>query len=235
MPKITRAGGREFASVVDWDDFQYVRTDKKPKPPWAWFRVQLDFLRSPLWTSLTKSQRADFIAMCAAASQTGNLVPIDDAKWLKFFDLSRKNVSTLLELSLISVSTLPADDPRIRELRSALSVRRPSVGLHKEAETDTETDTHTTSAERLAARERDDSKSAFEGHSTPSSDRVSQSKIVWHDERDFADLKDAVRQVVAKHGWTDAHALHKFAGQSLRMTEKQIRECVRQRKQDGAI
>ena len=55
---------REFASIVQWDEIQYTRTDKKPKPPWAWFRLQLAFLRSPLWCSMTKTQRADFISMC---------------------------------------------------------------------------------------------------------------------------------------------------------------------------
>lgn len=134
--------GREFASIVQWDDIQYTRTDKKPKPPWAWFRLQIAFLRSPLWCSMTKTQRADFISMCAAASQTGNFVPTDDARWLRQFELTRKNVRTLAELGLIAFSTLSLDDKRLNELRSVLSVGRPSVGRHQSrAETETETET----------------------------------------------------------------------------------------------
>jgi hypothetical protein len=213
---------REFASIVQWDDIQYTRIDKKPKPPWAWFRLQLAFLRSPLWCSMTKTQRADFVSMCAAASQTGNLVPTDDTRWLRQFELTRKNVRTLAELGLIAFATLSPDDKRLNDLRSVLSVRCPPDGRHQNrirAESDqTRTDASRSDAltqSRDSTVEKPDTKPETEvsqrhpaGDGVSDVDELSESRIselatllnVWKVEREpYEDFRGRVLDAYEKH------------------------------------
>jgi len=229
---------REFAEVVGWSDEQQ-KSRRKNSSALPWFKFYIDRAETPTWLNMSASARGDYLQCLIVASRTGNTIPMD-AKFLRRHQLNRKKLNFLSQLGLISISSAPLDDPRFNDMRSSF-VNNMSP-LEEEGEEDktrqdkrTERETRTTEAERLAAPDRDDSTSKTEVCTTSSSTRVSKSKIGRQDERPFPELKEAVRQVVDKHGWTDAYALHKFAGQSLRMSEKQIRECVRQLKQDGAI
>ena len=111
---------REFIEVVNWESFQYSDTRKKPNPPWRWFKIQTAFIYSPIWLSMTRQQRGDFVALLAAASQTGNLIP-NDSKWLRNFGLSTKIAKNLAQVGAIRIFSLPADHRRIKALRRTFS------------------------------------------------------------------------------------------------------------------
>ena len=111
---------REFCKVIDWDLYQYSDVRKKPNPPWRWFRIQRALLVSPEWLSMTPTQKVDFVHVLGAASETGNMIPID-RNWLRVRQLSQKKLKVLKGFSILEFFSLPPDDPKIRRLRQILS------------------------------------------------------------------------------------------------------------------
>lgn len=125
---------REFCRVVDWELYQYADVRKKPTPPWKWFRIQRAFLSSPEWLAMTTATKVDFVHLLGAASETGNMIPLD-RNWLRFRQLSEKKIQKLEKFSVVEAFSLPADDTKIKQLRQILSGAFPPP----EAETETET------------------------------------------------------------------------------------------------
>ena len=111
---------REFCEVIDWDSYQYADIRKVPKPPWKWFRIPISVLRSAEYLSLTKPLRADFVALLGAASETGNLIPMDK-RWLSARQITRNSIEKLSKSGLCRAFFLMPDDKRIRELRRVFS------------------------------------------------------------------------------------------------------------------
>lgn len=133
----TEAEAREFVEIVDWTIFQYSDHRKKPHPPWRWFRIQMTLLRSPQWLALTKPQRADFIAVLGAASETGNMIPLEK-KWLRLRELSPRILQKLSKTGLVRSFSLPANHSRIKDLRRVFSGGIPASEADADKEIKTE-------------------------------------------------------------------------------------------------
>ncbi len=228
---------REFLEVCDWDYFQYSGSHKKPNPPWRWFKGPVNFVQSPTWLSLTRQQRGDIIGILAAASQTGNMIP-NDPNWLRSFGVSPKIAKNLAQHGLIRIFSLPSDDQKIKNLRRVFSGGTPSQRSGAEQ-----------SSNKGSGAEPKPPASAPEiNNFDPLARRVPIEEITAqmtaagaskkkeaHDPRSFEDLKTALRPIAVKLGTTDAHTIHRLAGQSLRMSLKQCTVAVDQLVEDGEL
>lgn len=117
---------REFLEIVDWEIFQYADTRKVRRPPWRWFRIQVSFIYSPIWLSMTRQQRGDFVSLLAAASQTGNMIPMEP-RWLRNFGVSIKVCKKLSQLGVIRIFSLTSDHKRIKDLRRVFTGGAPDI------------------------------------------------------------------------------------------------------------
>lgn len=252
---------REFFEICDWESFQYSDTRKVPSPPWRWFKVPLAFIRSPTWMAMTRQQRGDFVGVLAAASQCGNLIPLDPG-WLRSFGVSAKILKNLGQLGLIRVFSIPSDDKRIRDLRQTFSGGTPAQRRGEEnREEQTSGEETEPNIEPQPSTEPDDGSEAsrhangnaegappldVEEIEAPSSPRASEmidegKKLLTTgnrkrmDPRSFDELKRAVLPEAKRIGTNDAALLHRFRGQSLRMSERQIAVAVGQLIEDGEL
>lgn len=252
---------REFFEICDWDSFQYSDTRKVPLPPWRWFKVPLAFVRSPTWMEMTRQQRGDFVGVLAAASQCGNLIPLDP-KWLRSFGVSAKILKNLSQLGLIRIFSMRSDDKRIRDLRQTFSGGTPAQRRGEEHREEKNSGAETEpSIEPQPPSMPDDGREASrhangnaegglppddEKIETPSPPRATEAINKGEnspttenrkrmDTRSFDALKRAVLAVAKKIGTNDVALLHRFAGQSLRMSERQIAVAVRQLIEDREL
>ena len=228
---------REFLEVCDWDSFQYSGSHKKPNPPWRWFKVPVNFVQSPTWLSLTRQQRGDFIGILAAASQTGNMIP-NDPNWLRSFGVSPKIAKKLSQLGLIRVFSLPANDQKIKNLRRVFSggtsAQRRGEENRGEQIRGEETTPLALSPEKNIFSPHAPNVPIEEITARMTAAGASKGKKA-HDPRSFEDLKTALRPVALQLGTTDAHTIHRMAGQSLRMSLKQCTTAVNQLVEDGEL
>ena len=222
---------REFIEVCGWESFQYSGSHRKANPPWKWFRIHNSFLESPVWFSMTKPQRADFITLLSLASRTGNMIP-NDKKWLRLHGASTKTLPSLEQLSLIREFSLPIDDKRIMALRSVFSGGTPPRGEERREE-ENRGDAQVRSP---GAKDSDipipdvPNRHPLAGIDLGQSSR----KTGRMDRRPFDELKLAVKSHIERFG-ADPDLIHRFAGQSLKMTPKQIATCVDQLVSDGEV
>ena len=225
-----------YIEVCDWESFQYSGSHKKTNPPWKWFRLHNSFIASPTWLAMTKPQRADFVTMLSLASRTGNMIP-DDRKWLRLHDVSAKTLPRLEQMSLIRSFSLLPDDKRIRTLRSVYSGGAPPRGEQSREEEDKKEETREIPHGRsLEVRDSDILVvDVPTGHLLSGTELGCLSKKPKRkDPRSFEDLKLAVKPYIQIYG-DDAALIHRFAGQSLKMSPKQVAACVRQLVADGEV
>lgn len=242
---------REFCEVIDWDAYQYTDTRKVRTPPWRWFRVQMTLLRSPEWLALSKPARADFIALLGAASETGNLIPMD-RRWLNARQLSRSSVEKMSNFGLCRTFFLEPDDKKIRALRAAFSGVSPPPEAEAETETETETDgDRSSTVDRASTTDgavdrgsrKDDLKISLPSPAPtyrsrtgqPQSVREAVGKKNGHDRRPFDAIKSDVLAMANRLKTSDPEQIHKLAGQTLRVTQKQIAVAIDQLTQDGDL
>ena len=152
--------------------------------------------------------------------------------------MSPKIAKNLAQHGLIRIFSLPTNDQKIRELRRVFSGG--------------------TSAQRRGEEQSSNKGSGEENNSpTPAPEindfdplgrRVPIEDVAAgmtaagagkqkeaHDPRSFEDLKTALRPIAVKLGTTDANTIHRLAGQSLRMSLKQIAAAVDQLVEDGEL
>ena len=239
--KTAHDDSREFLEVCDWESFQYSGSHKKPEPPWRWFRVHVSFMNSPIWQQMTKPQRSDFVSLLSLASQCGNLINAD-AKWLRLHGISSKTLATLTELQLIRRFSLPGDDQKIKNLRRVFS-----GGTRAQSRREGE-EVGVPPFQRRGEETTPPAPAPEIKDFSPPSPRVPIEEITAHmnaagaskqqgahDPRSFEDLKTALRPVALQLGTTDAHMIHRLAGQKLRMSLKQCTTAVNQLVEDGEL
>lgn len=220
----------EFIEICDWESFQYSGSHRKANPPWKWFRIHNSFLESPVWLSMTKPQRADFITLLSLASRTGNMIP-NDKKWLRLHGVGTKTLPSLEQLSLIREFSLPIDDKRIMALRSVFSGGTPPRGEERREEE---------KRGDALARSPGVKDSNFptpnvpKGHPLAGLGLGDANKSLHHDPRPWDELKLAVKPHIERFG-ADAELIHRFVGQSLKMSLKQIGTCVEQLMADSEV
>jgi hypothetical protein len=216
---------RDFIEICDWESFQYSGSHRKPNAPWPWFRLHNNFIESQTWFSMTKPQRSDFVTLLSLVSRFGNMIPKDE-KWLRSHGISSKTLPSLAQLPLIRSFSLPADDKRIKQLRSVLSGGLPPRGEENRGE-----DKREDAPERIPTPGVNDSNhpAPEPPHRTSLSDFLGNQtgKSPHHDPRSFDELKLIVKPHVERFG-DDPETIHRLAGPSLQMSHKQIAECVRQ-------
>ena len=216
---------RQFYEVTDWAAYQYTDRRKVPSPPWKWFRVQLALLRSPEWLALSAAQRADFIAVLGAASETGNLIP-DDPSWLQVRGISRQSLRQLVGKSLVARVSLPSDHARIKELRRVLSGVAP----------DTE-DRGQRAEDRGQISE---GKGSANGNGAATSDQGPAPEETapdrprpCRDPRTFPEIKNLVRELCRAFPAHSPDELHKLGGRGKHLSLKQIASAYKQLREDG--
>ena len=228
---------RIFIEICDWQSFQYSGSHRKADPPWKWFRLHNSFIESPIWFSMTKPQRADFVTLLSLASRTGNLIP-KDRKWLSSHGISAKTLPSLEQLSLIRVFPLPQDDQRITELRSILSGGTPLRGEEKREEENRKEENGEDAPKRTSTPgvkdSNDPTPNVPNAISGAGIDLGRAIKSRRHDPRSFDELKTAVKPHIERFG-ADPGLIHRLAGPSLRMSEKQIATCVKQMVADAEV
>jgi hypothetical protein len=224
-------GERRFYEVTDWAAYQYTDRRKVPSPPWKWFRVQLALLRSPEWLALSAQQRADFIAVLGAASETGNLIP-DDAAWLQLRGISRQSLRQLVGRSLVGRVSLPSDHQRIKELRRVLSGAAPDPeGRGQRAE-----DRYQKKEGSRAAKSIDLLLARTEESEIEKAPRwPGPSPKNGHDPRPFDDIKTLVLEIWDRFPGRSPEELHRLGGLSKRISPKQVASAYAQLRDEGRL
>lgn len=243
---------RDFFEVVDWEIFQYSDTRKKPNPPWRWYRVQMTFVRSPVWLAMTKPQRADFIAVLGAASETGNMIPVD-RKWLRFRELSPNILRKLSNVGLVRGFSLPANHPKIKELRHVFSGGTPAQRRGEENSLEEKGDKamspfskfgegNETTANQGSTPSTDLDSSASSAPNMPITAAITsvtapcrRGKQNGIDRRSWEHLTELARPIVVQFGICDADELYRVAGQRLDITRKQCPVVIDRLKKEGTI
>lgn len=219
---------RIFIEICGWESFQYSGSHRKPDPPWPWFRLHNNFIESQIWFAMTKPQQADFIALLSLVSRFGNFIPMD-VKWLRSHGISSKTLSSLEKLSLIRIFSVPADDRKIKQLRSVLSGGTPCRGKEKRTEENRGAENEEDAQERTPGINDSDFPTTNVPNGNLTSD-IKQSRTSTqehHDPRSWNDLKRMVKPHIQKYG-ADSYLIHRFHGPELAMSRKQIDVCVNQ-------
>jgi hypothetical protein len=222
---------RTFYEVLDWEAFQYSDRRKVPNPPWRWFRIQVAMLRAPQWLALSAAQRADFIALLGAASETGNLIP-DDPAWLGVRGLNRQSLRQLVNKSLAARVSLPSDHPRIKELRRVLSGAAPDPeGRGQRTE-----DRYQKGEGNRSSSVRDPLLAATQQRPFQKDDaHMPGPPRPGHDPRPFDEIKSLVLEIWCRFPGKSPAELHKLGGCSKRISPQQVAVAYRQLRDEGRL
>jgi hypothetical protein len=223
-----RSQQREFIEICDWESFQYSGSHRKPDPPWPWFRLHNNFIESQTWFAMTKPQQADFVTLLSLVSRFGNLIP-KDMKWLRSHGISSKTLPSLEQLSLIRVFWLPADDLRIKQLRSTLSGGTPLRGEERREEENRKEETKQDAPKRAPGIESTAPpiSNLPNGNSPPRAKKQEATKKEGFDPRSWDELKKKVVPHIQRYG-SDSDLIYRFHGSELGMSPKQVATCVEQ-------
>ncbi len=250
MRNSSDAGQAFFLQIVDWSDYQYSDIRKKPNPPWRWCRLPTVLMSSPSFQSMTMPQRGALCSLLMLASETGNLIPDEPGFLRNRIQLDGRLRRSLIDLGVIQEIVLPLDSREVKDLRRVYSGGAPAnrrTVEEEEEESRTESDAKE-SQSRAAAHDPGpysgrsiDIPSPHPGarkngsmehvSSTLSGARRGKGK----DPRSFDELKQQVLGVARKLNTADADKIHRLAGQSLKMSTKQIRVAVTQLIEDREL
>jgi len=220
-----------FLRIVDWDDFQYADTRKKPNPPWRWCRLPRLLMDSPDFQRMTMTQRGAFCSLLMLASETGNLIP-DDQKFLRNrVQLDTRVKLSLTKLGMIEQISLPSDSQQVKDLRRIYSGGLPEYGRRVEGEGEKKRG-RGEGEENLppASKTRDPLPRTG---ATSAGALVNGAQGDGKDTRSFDELKAIVMATATTLNRWDPAEIWRLAHGKLAMSETQFRHCIKQLVEDG--
>ena len=247
---------RKYIEVVGFEELQ---NSKRPKRP-SWFKAFTAELEELDYLGLSLTNRGFLIDMQRLAATMGNRIPNDVRFIARRLNqpprVIGKALTTCITQGFLSESDEPADSRKNSSLNEKSDARKASQRERGGEEirgdkTRIERIAFDFDADELAQAvpetiQKDIAKSklpdptpnpcASKKHVTkPFACAVKTVNGRKRDKRPFDDLKARVLEAAVKLNTDDPDQIEKLAGQSLKMSTKQIVEAVRQLKEDGKL
>ena len=209
----------EYLEIVRWDAHLHPDVSRKVKPPYRWVKLETENLDS--LGDLSLRDYGAFCRLLGLAALTNNRTVYNAAVIRRRTGVTKTELKRLQNRGLI----------RITEEKGAIEKSQQKQPPNSESASETQGESpQVASAEGMGIGKGSDSKEVDQTH-YPASASTSH----LNDRRSFDSLKTALLPVAQKLNTRDAHEIHKLAGQSLRMSTKQIQAGLTQLIEDGKL
>jgi len=226
-------GPVQYVKIVGWSDHLHPDLTRKVKPPFRWIKLQTENLDT--LGDLTLREFGAYCRLLSLAALTDNRVVFNARAIKRRTGITPKDIEKLQNRGLVRItdeSHAPEKNQRNqgRDLETAsgfAEIPPQSAALEGKGSEEIGSDLNRGDAIRgLSPRVED---------TTSLSPPLPGSQRNRHDPRSFDELKAFVLRAATTLNSRDPDQIHKLAGQSLRMSRKQVATATQQLIQDGKL
>lgn len=215
--------------IVGWSDHLHPDITRKVKPPFRWVKLQSENL--DMLGDLTLREFGAFSRLILLAALTNN-VTVWKPNWIKRrTGVTQKDIEKLQNRGLVRIVWKSGTLEESQQIQDNRSNTASGPQAHQQQSAGTEGRGRDRS--RFDKRGLDDSQPPDVLNTD--SPAPTPSKSNGHDPRSFDNLKIQVLSVARKLGSKDPNQIYRLAGQSLRMSSKQIGTAVKQLIEDRRL
>lgn len=219
----------EFLEIVGWTDHLHPDITRKVKPPFRWVKLQSENL--DMLGDLTLREFGAFSRLILLAALTNNET-VWKPNWIKRrTGITQKDIEKLRIRGLVRIVWKSGELEECQQNQDNHSNTASGSQAHQQQSAGTEEMGEDRS--RSDKRGLDGSRSADFSNADfpPTTPRRSNG----HDPRSFDDLKIQVLSAAVKLGSRDPDQIYRLAGQTLRMSSKQVGTAVKQLIEDRRL
>ena len=219
----------EILEIVEWTDHLHPDITRKVKPPFRWIKLQSENL--DMLGDLTLREFGAFSRLILLAALTNNET-VWKPNWIKRrTGITQKDIEKLQNRGLVRIVWKSGALEESQQNQDKHSNTASGSQAHQQQSAGTE--------ERGRDRSRSDKRGLGDSQSpdfvNADSPLPTPRRSNGHDSRSFDDLKTQVLSAAKKLASRDPEQIYRLAGQSLRMSSKQVDAAVKQLIQDRQL